>query len=212
MEQLKINGPIYPVVAWGMNSVNRLSPVEVLKLVAIIVFRPATADKHRMVANWAIDCFVIGKWSFLLLAWVCAWNGAFVVAVIVYLLVMNLFSYFWHHLWLHSSRSTTFDDQHRDRRRFVNLLLAIAFSTVTYGYLYDRIFHQQFDWPPNIIAPIAALTFSIGNALTGMTGDLRPKTTAAYALVTTQLAMTFIFVAMLLNNSIPSQHRTPPGE
>lgn len=205
MKELKVNGPTYLILSYGITGVHKLNAVEWSKWAAIKAARVSKEEDRRRISNWAIDLFIAAKWAFVIAAWYFNLTGRRVVWPVAYLLVMNAFTYFWYHLWIPIAPAYAADNPHRERRRFLNLLSAMAFSMVTYAYFYHRVFADRFDWPHGIAAPIAALTFSMGNALTGATGDLHPKTSGAYMLVTSQLVMTFVFAAMLLSTSIPAQ-------
>ena len=205
MEETTLHGPTYRIVSHGMTGMHKLNAVEWLKWAAIKITRASRQEDKRMISNWVIDLFIAAKWAFVIGAWRFNLTGRPIIWISIYLLIANIFTYFWHHLWLPRAPAYAADNPHRERRRFLNLLSAMAFSMATYAFFYSRVFTNSFDWPHDIVAPVAALTFSVGNALTGATGDLHPKTSAAYLLMTSQLVMTFVFVAMLLSTSIPLQ-------
>jgi hypothetical protein len=200
-EETGINGPIYSAFSAAVDHFHSLNLVEGFKGRVLSYARPGTDRKKRFTANIAIDIFVIAKWGFVLIAWAYLPPNPLILTVVAYLMIANLYTSFRYHLWV-----PTYDDSdiHRDRRRFLNLLLSLAFAVFAYAYLYDHAFHSHFDWPQNISPGVAALSFSAGNALTGTTGDLKAKTDLGYLLVTSQLVMTFIFVAILLGQSIPN--------
>lgn len=202
-----VNGPVFVVIDQTVCALRRLSLVEWLKYLGVRFSGVSDAEAKRRLSNFVIDVFIALKWAVLLLAWYCGDANPVFVGFIVYLLLMNMHTYFWYHLWVVESPRMTVDSHQRERRRFVNLVLAMAFSICTYAYFYQCVFPNDFEWPASAARWAAALKFSIGNALTGSTGDLAPKSTLAYVLTASQLAMTFVFVAMLLNNSIPKVHR-----
>lgn len=207
MNEFTANGPTYPVVSYGMTTLHRLNAVEWAKRAAIHLSGAKTDHERRRVSNWAIDIFIAAKFVVIAFAWWLGLSGPVAIGLSLYLLGFNLFTYFWHHVWLPITPAHAVDNAYRERRRFLNLLSAVAFSMMTYAYLYHRVFPTHFDWPRDIPSIVAALMFSVGNALTGATGDLRAKTAAAYVLMSSQLIMTFVFVAVLLNTSIPGQKR-----
>lgn len=202
-----INGPAFVVVDHVVCLLQRLSLVEWLKWLGIKFSRASQAEEKRKLANFVIDVFIFMKWAVLLSAWYFDFSSPVFVAVIAYLLLMNIHTYFWYHLWVVENPKMTVDSHQRDRRRFVNLVLAMAFSICAYAYFYHRILPEQFEWPTFTSRWAAALKYSLGNALTSSTGDLIPKSTGTYLLTASQLAMTFVFAAMLLNNSLPKVHR-----
>lgn len=197
------NGPIYIFVDWVIRSVYLISPVEWKKRGALKLFPRSNSDEIRRIANIAIDVFIVLKWIFVLSIWYFGFTNFFVVTIAIFLLVMNLHTYFWYHLWTIEKNGPVAGVEFRERRRFVNLVFAISYSMVLYAYLYHRILQVDFTWSTKISPWIAALVFSVGNALTGFSGDLKPETEMAQLVVSSQLVMTFIFVAMLLSNSVP---------
>lgn len=197
------NGPIYIVTDTVVRNVIYISPVE-WKKKAIKKLFPKT--EARQAANWAIDSFIFLKWLFIYVIWTTATNHWLAVTGAVFLLIMNLHTYFWYHLWAVDNNPVSKGSELRERRRFVNVILALAYSVMIYGYLYHRVINNGFEWPQNYNVPdwVTSLIFSFGNALTGYSGDLKPISMLAQITTSSQLLMTFIFVAMLLNNSIPN--------
>ena len=197
------NGPLYVAAAAFMRAAQWVSLVEVCKRVAWKVFSVTTPDQKRRIANWTIDSFVIAKWILLLVAWRLSASNCLVVAAIVCLLIWNSITYFFYHLWIVEVPKERIASAHRERRRFISLVLAMAYSMTAYAYLYDVVVSAGFEWPPDVSRWIAAMTFSIGNALTSQAGGLRPLTGTAYLIGASQLVFTFGFVAMLLSSSLP---------
>lgn len=207
MNEFIANGPSYPIASYGIAKLYQLNAVEWAKKAAIALTGAESTEEKRRAANCAIDAFIAVKFAIIAAAWYFNLAGTIPVGIAAYLLVFNLFTYFWYHLWLPRVPAYATDNPYRERRRFMNLLSAMAFSIVTYAFLYHRVMSNHFDWPRDVAPATAALTFSIGNALTGAVGDLHAKTATAYLVMSSQLLMTFIFVAILLNASIPTQKR-----
>ena len=201
--QRNSNGPIFLVINHMVEIVHAVSPVEWKKRGALKLLPRTDADEIRWVANVAIDFFILLKWIFLVTIWAIGVSHWFVVAVAIFLLVTNLHTYFWYHLWTIERGAAIPGSEFRDRRRFVNLIFALGYSMALYAYLYHRVLESDFTWPQPIAPWLSALVFSIGNSLTGFAGDLKPVSTVAHLVVSSQLVMTFIFVAMLLSNSVP---------
>lgn len=197
------NGPLYLIVDWVIVTFQLVSPIEWKKRAAIKLLRANSVEEKRRIANVAIDVFIASKWSFILTLWALGERHWFFVGAAIFLLIMNLHTYFWYHLWVIETGAPVQGVQFRERRRFVNLIQAVAFSMVTYAYLYHRVLDAGFTWPPKTVPWLAALIFSIGNSLTGFAGDLKPESSIAQAVTVSQLLMTFVFVAMLLSNSVP---------
>lgn len=193
------NGPAIRVFEFLFAALHRASLVEFLKWAAAKIWAPGS----RRLTNLVIDLFVLGKWILVLVAWYAGWQHVGWVLFVSYLLLMNLETYFWYHLWHVEPVSQSSTEPRRDRRRFINLCSAVAFSMVCYAYLYHRVMPTQFTWKDGVAPWAASLKYSIGNALTGATGDLTPITTTSYMLTTSQLVMTVVFISMLMSNSLP---------
>jgi len=197
------NGPIYLLANLLMRAAQKISLVEALKLVACTAMRAKTREQKRRVSSFAIDLFLAAKWAFVAIVWTCGIANWLVVVLVVYLLIWNSLTYFYYHLWIVELPNERVASAHRDRRRFVSLVFAMAFSMVTYAYLYQRVLPDSFEWPDPVPRSVSAIAFSIGNALTSQAGGLKPVTSASYLLSASQLVFTFGFVAMLLSSSVP---------
>ena len=206
-QHMAANGPIYAVLHIAVSSLNAISPVEWMKRWFRRIWRRNDQEDIRKVANIAIDIFIVLKWAFVILIWVTGVTHWLPLSVGCFLLVMNLHTYFWYHLWVIDRSAPIPGEEFRERRRFVNLVFAIAYSMVFYGYVYHRVLYSHFIWPQEIAPWVSSIVFSIGNALTGYSGDLKPNTSLAHLVVSSQLVMTFIFVALLLSNSVPRSRK-----
>jgi hypothetical protein len=204
-----INGPIYQLVDLAMRAAQLASAVESIKRVAFRICKATKPEVKRRVANWVIDLFMVSKWALLMISWRCGTAHWLVIAVLTYLLIWNSLTYFHYHLWIVELPKDRVASSHRERRRFVSLVLAMAYSVATYGYLYQCALSDGFEWPASVPRWISSISFSIGNALTSQAGGLRPITSGSYLLSASQLVFTFGFVAMLLSSSLP---RVRPAE
>lgn len=197
------NGPIYLIADVVIRGVYTISPVEWKKKGVLKVFPRSQPDEIRRLANIAIDIFIVLKWIFLISIWAFDITNFFALSAAVILLVMNLHTYFWYHLWTVEKAVVVAGAEFRERRRFVNLVFAISYSMAFYAYCYHRLLPTEFEWNAKITPWVSALIFSVGNSLTGFSGDLKPMGQTAQLVVSSQLLMTFVFVAMLLSNSVP---------
>lgn len=202
MHELKNNGFIFPIANWLIINSSCISLVEGFKSIAGLIARIMKADERKF-KNYAIDLFIILKWVIVLLAIKFTWDHSIVVYSVLYLLVMNLHSYMLHHIWSQNNNIERPMTAERERRRFISLLLAIAYSEICYTYLYLAPLHQGFSWPNEMPNLVSSFVFSVGNSLTGLSGDLKPITTSAHLAVTSQLIMSVVFIAIVLSQSIP---------
>jgi hypothetical protein len=194
------NGYIFLLFDNLMSFGQKISLVEYLKKFLVKTFAKNDITSRRNWASFGIDIFVKLKWIFLLLVFFMSWNSWPFVIGIAYLMLMNLHTYFWYHLWVSDQNIS---NPSRERRRFVNLMLSVGFMILGFAYFFSGPFMDQFSWPKGQNTKLAALIFSIGNSLTGFAGDTTPITPAASVMCTTQLCTTFIFLTMLLGNSTP---------
>lgn len=202
MRELKNNGFIFPIANWLIINSSCVSLVEGFKSFAGLIARIMKADERKF-KNYAIDLFIALKWVVVVLAIKFTWDHSIVVYSVLYLLVMNLHSYMLHHIWSRDNNIGRPMTAERERRRFISLLLAIAYSEVCYTYLYLVPLHHGFSWPNETSNLVASFVFSAGNSLTGFSGNLKPIATSAHLAATSQLIMSVIFIAIVLSQSIP---------
>lgn len=177
---------------------------EILKKIAVRFLPEADrrdAEKIRRRCNYVIDTFIISKWTFVLLAFFIGWTSNYVFWITWYLLIINVFGYFYHHAWIISGNLLV--DNIRQQRRFLNLLLAIGFYLFCYANLYLHFYPCQIDWPNDGADELNALYLSVANAFTLTYGDFAAKTQTARVLFMSQLIITFIMLAIVLAKTIP---------
>lgn len=178
-----------------------LSPVEWFKKALIRFCSDGSPESKQRIGALAIDLFIVLKWMVLALLWVLDCGGVLAASLIGYLLFMNNHTYFCYHLWFFEGAAKS--DPNRERRRFLNLCFAAAYSVFGFAFFYAVVMADQFQWPPGINHNWSAILFSVGNSLTGFAGEAKPVSSLASALVSIQLVSTFVFIAILLSNSIP---------
>ena len=128
-------------------------------------------------------------------------TGKVALGITYYLLASNLFSYFYYHVW-DTNREHQF---RRDGRRFINWLSAVLFYIFSYAYIFTYHFHDQLDWGTlGANAKFSeALIFSFANSLSANVSELQPVTFAARLLVLSETFTTFLFVVIIIANSLP---------
>ncbi len=197
------DGIIYSIVNRTIIAANYLCLVELFKFLSTYFSSKLSIDSIRRRRNIAIDIFIIAKWSVVIIFWASNYVSTISIIIVWYLLLTNIQSYFYNHVWLNVSISDERKQIARERRRFIAVILAFCFSIVCYGYFYHRCYYGCFKWPRDITQFTAAITFSIGNALTAFSGELYPNSDFGYFLVNSQLVITFLFIAIILTQSIP---------
>ncbi|RYG89999.1 hypothetical protein EU803_15390 [Loktanella sp. IMCC34160] len=185
-----------------------LSLIEIFKGIAVSR-SPSTERKSR--AN-AIDFHTVLKWVIVLFFLVyprgLAWKVG--VGTLAYFLFMNLFSYFYYHLWKYeppteiASKPDVFHA--RTNRRFILFALSFLYSIVGFAAFFRgpwgaelRLFDRSME-----NAPITdALAASVANAFTFTPGQFVPASHFGYALLTTQVFYSFVFLVVILVVSLP---------
>jgi hypothetical protein len=147
----------------------------------------------------AIDLFVILKWILVVALWQMRVDSIWVIGIISYLVWTNLFTYFYYHVWDIKGKM----NQHRKRRRFINLILAILFSNVSFGYLYDLGFSNHFSVKEGFEGELSYLLYSSYNSVIGDYQFIQPINNIGSSIASVQIALTFIFATIILSNSIP---------
>lgn len=153
--------------------------------------------------NAVIDCWIVAKWAFILLAFLNSWTGSFVFWLTWYLLAINTFGYFYHHAWGNGFERAT--DLVSQRRRFVNFLLAIGFYIICYAHLYMNYYACDIGWPEGSANKTDAIYLSVANAFTLTYGDFKALSQTARVVFMSELITTFIMLTIVLANSIPNQ-------
>lgn len=110
MNEFLANGPTYPIVSYGLTKIHALSPVEWVKQGAIRLAGAKTAEEKRRAANSAIDFFIGAKFLAVAFVWGADIAGPLTISAAFLLLFYNVFTYFWHHLWLPRTPSYAADN------------------------------------------------------------------------------------------------------
>lgn len=195
------NGFLYPLFDALINCFNKMNLVEFFKFVARRLTKEK--EKEQQNASIAIDVFMVVKWGVVICLWYNGINNLFCVLTTYYLIFMNLHTYFYYHVWDERAITNEQVSIERMRRRFISLILALAFSIVCYAYLYETYYQKHFINWPEIFSPwLSAIHFSLTNSIKG-SGSLTPITNTALFLMTSQFVSSFVFLSMMLSRSIP---------
>lgn len=198
------NGFLIIGFSWIIEKLVWVNVDELLKK-AVVRFGPNVADADedtlKIRRNAVIDCFILAKWVFILLAFLNGWTTDLVFWLTWYLLATNVFGYFYHHAW--GSPYKRQYDILSQRRRFVNFLLAIVFYILCYAHLYMNFYACDIGWPEDIANKTDAIYLSVANAFTLTYGDFKALTQTARVVFMSELITTFIMLTIVLANSIP---------
>ncbi|RTY89533.1 hypothetical protein EKL32_22615 [Flavobacterium sp. GSN2] len=194
------NGLLYPIINFVITNLKYFNLVELYKLMLVKIF--SKVDKLS-VNRIAIDSFIILKWILLVILIKFQINNYLITVIVWYLLYSNLYTYFYYHIWFNDTANDQHNTPIRIRRRFVNLLTSVGFSNLCFAYLYRFPYLLNFEWSEKIPLTTKALWFSFANSLTANYEFVRPINKDGVDLTITQLIISFIFLTMILGNSIP---------
>jgi len=206
------NGFLFPVFDILLRAIKYLNLVELFKCVAAKIARRRKADQQRTISSQrlAVDVFVVLKWLFVGIAWHLGAGGTVFVILTWYLIITNLSTYFTYHLWQGEPLGEVDSDLTRVKRRVILLLSSIGFSDFCFAYLFKIPYHQELSWgTPATLQDLRALLFSFSNSLAANYETVKPVTDLGNLVAMIQLAVTFVFVAVLLSNSLPGAIQAP---
>lgn len=207
------NGFILPFLNLIIRCINKVNIVEILKWIVkkviVVLFLGGNAEKAenkriiRKSLNFTIDGFIVAKFIFIVLIWKYQVNFIWVLAIVIYLLFMNSFTYFYHHIWEEAAILNQFASVKRVRRRFSNLFISILYMILSFGYLYYEPFRAEFKWLSGQPDYFHALLYSISNSFAGSFGDLTPTTYLGEVIKISQTITMFVFITVILARSLP---------
>lgn len=150
--------------------------------------------KRKKRRNYVIDFYILG--TFLFSSWaICIKNNhLWIIWSVKYLIIANIFTYFYYHCWEIKEKN----DKQRDRRRFITLIISFFFNTYAFSYLY-MVYSEVKFWE--------ALKFSVANSF-AISNFLTPLSLLGNFWVTIQSITTFLYIAILLSQSIPRANQS----
>lgn len=194
------NGIIYPIVNYLMKFLKYFNLVELYKKLLVSIFK----NNNKISVNRiAIDSFIIMKWIIVILLLKYQINNTAITIIIWYLLYSNLYTYFYYHIWFDDTANDQHNTPERNRRRFINLLTSIGFSNLCFAFLYRLPYLNEFEWSKKIPLTTKSIWFSCANSLTASYEFVKPISKQGVDLTIIQLVISFIFLTMILGNSIP---------
>lgn len=191
------NGVIYASVEAIVGLLVKLNAVEGFKKISD--FGQKRDEKRKIRYRKAIDAYVFFKWALVLVLWLLSIGRSWSTLLVIYLIGMNLFTYFYYHVW-----RAPFSESRRDvKRRFVNLFQAIFFNIFAYAYLYAIPFRGKFEWVGSN-QTVDAFLFSINTSFVSDYQFVTSRDTFASIIPATQILVMFMFLTIILSNSVPS--------
>jgi hypothetical protein len=202
-------GLIYPVIKIILENFKYLNLVEFFKFIARQFNSQSTnLDKSKELDRIGTDTFIVSKWIFLILIWLTNHTGSFTTFIVWYLITTNVYTYLYYHIWADEALKTDDFSKDRIRRRFVNLILALAYSAYCFAYLYQLPYSADIDWGTKHPASMYSIMFSFSNSLAANYADIKPLTDTGNVVSNIQLLITFFFATIILSRSIPQTNST----
>lgn len=206
------NGFVYPIISIIISCIEKLNIVNLFKYTAVIMTKWLYANKSeetvirlvRRNRNIAVDLFIVVKFIFIGLVWIYQINNIYNTIFVIYLLVMNSFTYFYYHVWEETAILNQFQTLHRVRRRFINLIISIVYLIFTYAYLYAVPYSQHFKWGDGITPTfVMSFLFSVSNSFNGGYNVVGPISEFGELIKSSEIVSIFVFVVIVLARSLP---------
>jgi hypothetical protein len=198
------HGFLYIIFKFVLDNLKHLTMVEWIKSIGYAINKEKNnKEKRSQYGRIAVDVYIVLKWLLVFLLWSFAINNTFWTAIVWYLLITNIYSYFYYHIWCDEALISDTFTRDRTRRRFVNLLLAVTYSDFCFAYLYNLPYSKELEWSNKIITDSKSMWFSVSNSLAANYEAVKPISDLGNSVAMIQLVLTFIFVTILISKSIP---------
>ncbi len=191
------HGFLYPLYCALIGFLAHINVVELFKAVG----RRLSPETGVRVA---IDIFVMSKWLIVLYLWGTHASGAVAIAIVLYLIGTNFFTFFYYHVWNDPYDPT--DDGYRSR--FMMLMTSIAFNAACFAFLYDVPFSAHFTTVEAFSHTGASVLMSIARTVFVDTAPMMPITAIGYVLTLGQTVLMFMFISVILSASLVKRTTT----
>lgn len=198
------SGFLYQILNKLLNSMKYINLVELFKFVGLkLTPENSLIETKIKYSRTSVDIFIVAKWFFVLILILFDVTNTWLVIVVWYLLFANLYTYFYYHTWSSEILNDPYFDTARIKRRFLNLLLAIFYSVFGFAYLYNIPYSTEFMWASKTPNFLHSLWYSLSNSLTASYDQVKPITDVGNSISMIQLIIVFIFVTIIISDSIP---------
>jgi hypothetical protein len=125
------NGFLYRFFKFLLDNFRHLTIVEWIKIVGINIWCRNNPDQQHRIncRSNIVDGFNVFKWLLVIFLFVTHSTNCFLTFVVWYLLITNLYSYFYHHIWSNEALKINTINADRARRRFFLLMLSFSYWT-----------------------------------------------------------------------------------
>lgn len=197
------NGIIFNITRFIIENLKRINLVEVFKIAFVKLNKnPNNTAQSKQLERLGTDVFIILKWLTVLCFIFLGLYSTLCVLIIWYLIITNLYTYFFYHIWDENAINNKPVDVHSARRRFINLILAISYSNLCFAYFYFLPYSQEITWVHNRQF-WQSFWFSVSNSLAANYSTISTKSYIGDNIAMIQLLITFFFVTIVLSKSIP---------
>lgn len=206
------NGFLLPIFNVLVRIIFAFNLVEYFKKSVRAAYRFAKSTKELSHAdtleasNIAIDIYQLFKYGVLFVFWSLEIENVWAKYAIFYLLISNVFTYFYYQVWGNGYASRF--DREALNRRFLNTILAIAYYLLCYAYLYQYHFYLMIEWL-NLPSTLDSIYLSISTAFTLTYSGFAPKgkDITIYMVFLSEILNTFFFLTIIISNSVPNHRK-----
>ncbi|WHY64692.1 hypothetical protein [Neobacillus sp. SuZ13] len=213
-ERSSDNGLIYPLIKFLITIVFYLNIVEYIKKLSDIFTSRYFKDKSEKIRwvkvrrnrNYAIDLFIILKFLFVLIVLFEGYKNLWILIIVWYLIVTNIFTYFYYHLWVEDALKENHLTVNRVRRRFITLFISIAFMMLCYVYFYYSMTPDHFTLNSKDKWSNEYIVYFINSVTKSFAIDfesLKASDQKGTLIEISQVINMFIFVTLILAKSLP---------
>lgn len=200
-------GFIYELFRVLIEGFRFLNLVELFKLVGQKLNpSPSNTNMRTTYSRVSVDIFIIAKWLLVLIIFFTSSSNLFLCFLVWYLIITNVYTYFYYHVWDTKAINQSENDENSLRRRFINLLLAISFSNLSFAYLYTNYYSDQYAWGVTGINRTHAFWYSITNSISGNYSLVKPISDLGDSISMIQLVISFVFITIVVSKSIPQKN------
>ncbi|MGM9477773.1 hypothetical protein ACS5PU_15180 [Pedobacter sp. GSP4] len=203
-------GFLYAIINYIVNNLKWLNLVEYFKLSSHFFIKNASPsdDEKKKAERIAVDVFITLKWIYVFLIVFFKWNFSIMSITLWYLIVTNAYTYFYFHVWDKVSMDPDKFEITRVRRRFMNLMLAVGFSNVSFACLYKYRYYDNFQWSDMTNSFSEALWYSFSNSITASYAPVSACDDMGVRISLIQLFFSFVFLTIILAKSMPATTST----
>jgi hypothetical protein len=209
------NGFIYPMVYFLVYVSQLFNLVEIFKwlfkMIATLVYSNKSPDfinrKQRKYAGLSVDIFIVMKFLLVLWMWESEYNNRGSTIFVIYLLITNLTTYFYYHVWSDDAILNLNLSVSRARRRFINFFISVSFMMLCYGYVYDVLLSNSFQITSNYPSSVVSILYSVSNSFSRPYSGMTTIDEIGSMVSLSQTILMFIFISIILARSLPQGSR-----